>query len=452
LRNYLGSNSVNALFDAPWAPLLIGVIFLFHPLFGIIATLGAVALVALALIGEKITRKPLTEASGQGRRTGRFVDLASRNAEAVKALGMLPAVTQHWRQLNGQTLELQVQAGNRSGGILAATKFIRLLLQVVMLAAGAYLVIDQHATPGIMIAATLILARAMAPVELAISTWKNLVEARNAYGRLKVMLDASEEEQKRFELPAPEGRLVVEKVVFGRNLSQLVLRNISFQLEPGESLGLIGPSAAGKSTLARLIAGVWRPLSGAVRLDGASVSDWDPEHLGRYFGYLPQDVELFAGTVAENIARMGDPGMHAEAVVDAAKRAFAHDMILRLPNGYDTDIGEGGVILSGGQRQRIALARALYGSPRLVLLDEPNSNLDSEGEMALLQAMKKLKEDGVTLIIISHNPSLLTQVDKMLVLQGGQVEAFGPAGEVMNRVAPGAKPPAGTQAPAQLKH
>jgi len=441
LRGFLTGQGIVAFFDAPWAPFFLIIIYLFHPVFGIIATVGMLILFGLALLDEKITKKPLTEASTQGRRTGQFVDLAMRNAEVVKAMGMLPAVRQRWNVLNLATGDLQMLARNRAGNIVAATKFVRLMLQIVMLAFGAYLVIDQHVTPGIMMAATLILGRAMAPVEMAIGGWKNLVEARGAYERLdKLLTAARRQEEESLELPAPQGRLSVEKVIFGPSLAQLILRGVSFELAAGESLGLVGPSGAGKSTLARLIIGVWSPLSGAVRLDGANINEWNREHLGSFVGYLPQDVELFAGTVAENIARLGDPAANGEEIVAAAQRAFAHDMILRLSNGYDTQIGEGGVILSGGQRQRIALARALFGNPRLVLLDEPNSSLDTEGELALMQAMRKMKQDGVTLIVITHKPSILVNIDKVLVLQNGQVDKYGPRPEMMEKMVPSPMP------------
>lgn len=437
VRNFLTGHSIIAFFDAPWAPLFLVIIYMFHPLFGIIATVGMILLFGIALLDEKITVKLVTEAQNQGRRTGQFVDQGIRNAEAVNAMGMAPAVAARWKVLNTLTMDKQILASNRSGAILAVTKFLRLALQVIMLCAGTYLVIDQNATPGVMMAATLILGRALAPVEMAIGSWKGLVEARNAYDRLDKMFgQAARRSKETLELPAPQGRLTVEKIVFGRSLSQLILRNVSFDIAAGESLGVIGPSAAGKSTLARLVVGVWSPLSGAVRLDGADISEWDKTHLGQFIGYLPQDVELFAGTVAENIARLDDPVANSDAIVAAAQRAFAHDMILRLPEGYDTEIGTGGVVLSGGQRQRIALARALYGNPRLVVLDEPNASLDGEGEVALMQSMAKMKEEGVTLIVITHKPSLLRNIDKMLVLQNGQVEAFGPRESVMNKVNP----------------
>lgn len=447
VRAFLTGHGIFAFFDAPWSPIFVVIIFLFHWVFGLISTLGIAVLFGLAIADEKVTNGPLTAARVKARRTGTFADHSVRNAEVVYALGMIPAVTKRWRDLNNEALEQQTIASNRAGMIVATTKFVRFTLQIVMLAVGAYLIIDLHVTPGIMIAATLILGRALAPVELAIAGWKAMLEARDAYGRLKKMLAATESRAQPMPLPAPEGRLDVDKVVYARSVSNPILKGVALDLAAGESLGLIGPSAAGKSTLARVIMGIWLPLSGVVRLDGANIAEWDRDQLAQYVGYLPQDVELFAGTVAENIARLGDPAECTEEVIAAAKKAMVHDMILRLPDGYDTNIGAEGAVLSGGQRQRIGLARALYGNPRLVVLDEPNSNLDAEGEEALMQAMQKLKEDRATLIIITHRPSNLTNIDKMLVLREGRVEMFGPRQEVMARLSRGGVVPFGQPRP-----
>jgi PrtD family type I secretion system ABC transporter len=303
-----------------------------------------------------------------------------------------------------------------------------------MLCMGAYLIIDQHTTPGIMMGATLIFGRALAPIELATMSWKAGIEARAAYGRLRELLERSRESRNPLELPEPVGRLSVEKLVYARDIAKPVLKGVSFELAAGEALGLIGPSGAGKSTLARVILGLWPPSSGAVRLDGAAIGDWAREQLGPHIGYLPQDVELFSGSVGDNIARLGDAAALADQVIEAAQRASVHELILNLPQGYETEIGDGGAALSGGQRQRIALARAVFGVPRLVVLDEPNSNLDSDGENALVKTIAKLKEEGVTLIVISHRPGLLAGVDKLLFLKDGRVELFGPRQEVLNRL------------------
>jgi PrtD family type I secretion system ABC transporter len=323
---------------------------------------------------------------------------------------------------------------SRVGGRFAGwTKFARQFIQLAMLGAGAFLVVAQDVTAGVMIAATILLGRALAPVETMVASWRSLVEARSAWRRLDQLLSANPPAEPGTELPAPKGALEVERVMFTlRGAERPILRGVSFSLAPGEALGVIGPSASGKSTLARLIVGVWQPVSGVVRLDGADVAAWPRERLGPHIGYLPQDVELFGGTVAENLARLGEPD--AAEVVGAAQRAHVHELILRLPKGYDTEIGEAGQTLSPGQRQRIALARALYGRPRLVVLDEPNANLDGEGEEALLRALQGLKENRVTLVIIAHRPSLLRGVDKMLVLREGAVEMLGERADIMGRV------------------
>ncbi len=446
LRAFLSGRGIFAFFDAPWAPVFVALIYVFHPVFGMIATLGIVLLFALAIVEEKITQPHIEEARARGRESGAFAEQSARNAEVVYALGMIPAVAGRWRALNDRATAPQTRASNRTGVTLAATKFTRLLLQITMLATGAWLIIEQHVSPGIMIAATLILGRALSPVEMAISGWKAMIETRGAWARLRAMTEAMEARPAPMPLPPPEGRLEVERVVFARTPSRPILKGVSFELAVGESLGLIGPSAAGKSTLARIVMGIWAPVTGAVRLDGADIAEWERERLGRYVGYLPQDVELFSGTVAENIARLEDPQRCTEQIIAAARGAGVHDMILRLPEGYDTNIGPEGTVLSGGQRQRIGLARALFGEPRLVVLDEPNSNLDSEGEDALMQCMQRLKEERVTLIVITHRPSILVNIDRMLVLREGRAEMFGARQEVMARLR-GALPAVGAARP-----
>ena len=431
LRSFLGGAGLTALFDAPWLPVFLLVIFLFHPVLGIVALVGGVAMVTLAILNERLTRAPIARSQAEARRAGRFIDANVRNAEVVSALGMLPAVTQRWAQLNDAALAEQMRASRIGGAFTGWTKFARQFIQMAMLATGAFLVVAQDATAGVMIATTILLGRALAPVEALVAGWRSLVEARNAWRRLSELLGASPRAEGRTELPAPAGQVELEGVAF-RLADKVILRGVSFKLAAGEALGLIGPSASGKSTLARLIVGVWKAGGGVVRLDGADVAAWPREKLGPHLGYLPQDVELFGGTVSENIARMGTPD--AAEVVRAAQRAHVHDLILRLPKGYDTDIGENGQSLSPGQRQRIGLARALYGNPRLVVLDEPNANLDHEGEEALQRALEALKADRVTVVVIAHRPSLLRSVDKMLVLNDGAVASFGPRAEVMARV------------------
>ena len=434
LRAFLTGSGVLALFDAPWLPVFLLIICAFHPLLGAMALAGAVLMLGLAVLNERLSRGPLERAQAEGRRAARFIDTGTRNAEVIAALGMLPDVTARWTWLNDAVLREQVRASAVSSRFSSLTKLARQMIQIAMLAGGAFLVIDQQVTAGIMIASTILLGRALAPVELLVASWRSLAEARSAFGRLARLLDAQTREPTT-ELPAPQGRIEVERAVFAvQKADRPILRGISFSLAAGESLGIIGPSASGKSTLARLLAGVWRPGAGSVRLDGAELASWPRERLGPHIGYLPQDLELFPGTVSENIARLGEP--QPAQVIRAAQRAGVHELILRLPKGYDTEVGNG--VLSPGQRQRIALARALYGtegvSPRVVILDEPNSNLDDDGHRALERAMRLLKEEGVTLVVIAHRPSLLVSMDKLLVLREGAIEAFGPRQEVLPRV------------------
>ena len=434
LRMFLGGAGLIALFDAPWLPFFLLVIFLFHPVLGVVALTGALGMVLLAALNERFTRKPAEEAQAQARRAGRMIDGAVRNADVIAALGMLPAVARRWGVANDAALVQQLSATRLGGLFSSLTKFSRQFIQLAMLGIGAWLVVDEHVTPGVMIAATILLSRALAPVETLVAGWRNLVEARLAWRRLNELLEANPLVETAIDLPAPAGKLEVDRVLYGiKGAERPIVRGVSFKLAAGEALGVIGPSAAGKSTLARLVIGVWKPVAGIVRLDGADVAGWPRERLGPQIGYLPQDVELFAGSVAANIARLGEPD--SEAVIRAAKRAHVHELILRLPKGYDTEVGENGQFLSPGQRQRIALARALYGNPRLVVLDEPNANLDHEGDQALLATLRGLKEEGVTVVIIAHRAAVLAGVDKILVLRDGAVEKFGPAAEIMPKAA-----------------
>ena len=429
IRAFFGGSGIQALFDLPWLPVFLLVIFLFHPLMGAFALGGAIVMLGLAVLNERLTRRSLEGAQGEARRAAAFIDTAARNAEVVAALGMLEGVTRRWSDLNESASARQMQAARAGSRVSGLTKLARQLIQTGMLALGAYIVVDQQVSTGVMIAATILLSRALAPVEQLVAGWRALVEARAAWRRLAALLDGPESREGT-SLPPPEGRLAAENVVFGfRAAERPILRGASFALEPGESLGVIGPSASGKSTLARLIVGVWRPVSGHLRLDGADVASWERAQLGRHIGYLPQDVELFPGTVAQNIARLAEAD--DAAIVRAAKRAHVHELVLRLPKGYDTELAGA---LSPGQRQRIGLARALYGNPRLVVLDEPNANLDSDGEQALLRALAELKAEGVTVVVIAHRPSLLSGVDKLLVLRDGAVEAFGPRTDIMSKM------------------
>jgi PrtD family type I secretion system ABC transporter len=433
VRQFVASPGIFSLFDAPWVPVYLFVIYLLHPVLFIIALIGAVLLFSLAVANELATRKPLKAANAQNVSALRKTAAAARNAEVIEAMGLMPGITRRWLSDNQSALQQQMLASGRAGVILAATKFCRLVLQVAMLGVGGYLVLRYELTPGGMIAGSIILSRALQPVEQAIGTWKSLLAARSAYTRLKTFMTQMQQRPAEMALPEPYGDLKSEKVVFTPPGGQKpVLKGVSFSLAAGESLAIVGPSAAGKSTLARLIVGAWRPSHGAVRLDGADVYAWERVDFGRHVGYLPQDVELFDGTIEDNIARLGEPD--PAAVVEAAQLAGVHEMILQLPDGYRTQIGEGGALLSGGQRQRIGLARAFFGGPRLIVLDEPNASLDSEGENDLLRAMATLKNDGATVVLIAHRPSMVSQVDKILYLRDGVVEMFGPRKEVLPQV------------------
>jgi PrtD family type I secretion system ABC transporter len=433
LRAFLTGPGILSLFDSPWAVIYVLIIFLFHPLLGAVALTGALIMLGLGMLNEKLSRQPLEAMQLESRKAGRFADQSIANAEVARALGMVESLARSWESHSRKGLENQLQANRAASVLTSSTRFMRQFLQVAMLAAGAWLVIEQMATAGVMIAATILLGRALAPVETAIAGWKGLVDARSAYGRLNQMLAAEPRDETLTELPAPKGALSVERAIFGfRGQERPVIKQVSFRLGAGNALAIVGPSAAGKSTLARLIVGLWKPLSGTVRLDNADIAAWPRQRLGPYVGYLPQDVELFAGTVSQNIARMGE--VDSAAVVEAAKWANVHEMILRLPQGYDTPIGEGGAFLSAGQRQRVALARALYGKPCLVVLDEPNSNLDAEGETALIEAIRRMKAEHVTLVVVTHRGRLLTIMDQILVLHDGVIEKLGPPSEVLARL------------------
>ena len=430
VRGYLGGPGVMPLFDAPWAPVFLGIVFLVHPVLGWIGLGGALALFGCAVLNDVATRKKLTEANGAAAGALNAADAAIRNADAIAAMGMLPALARRWREAGARGLRLQTSASDASGSISALAKVLRFGLQVAMLGVGAWLVLGHEMSPGGMIAAAVILARGLAPVEQLITAWRALVGARTAWRRLRELMEHAPDHEGGTALPRPAGRVEAEKVGYlPPGVREPVLRQVSLRLDPGETLGIVGPSGAGKTTLVRLLVGSLAPTAGHVRLDGADLTAWPDADRGRYVGYLPQTVELFAGTVRDNIARLGET--EDEAVVAAAERAGAHEVILGLPGGYDTPIGEGGVPISGGQRQRIALARAVFGEPPLLVLDEPNAHLDAEGEQALVEAVVGMREQGVTVVLIAQRAGVMAQVDKMLVLQAGSVTAFGPREEVL---------------------
>lgn len=432
-RTFLTGASIFPILDAPWTPIYLAVIFMLHPALGWLSLGGALVLFSFAVINELSTRRFLQQSAGASVAALRQAESAVQNADVVAAMGMIGNLVNRWNERNDSGLDLQARASARSGRITAMSKFTRQFLQVGILGGGAWLTMQGELTPGAMIACSILMGRALAPVDQAIGSWKSAVGARDAYGRVREQLDTIGNPEEPMRLPAPEGRLDVEGLTFAHpGATEALFRNVTFALEAGESLGLVGPTAAGKTTLGRLLVGNLRPLAGAVRLDGAEIGQWNSEQRSRYIGYVPQDIELFSGTVGENIARMGQPD--PDAVVEAAKLAHVHDMILKLPDGYDTQIGDGGATLSGGQRQRVALARAIYGEPRLAILDEPNANLDSQGESALLETIKALKEKGVTVIVIAHRPSVLRFVDKIMVLRNGAVEKFGLRDETINAI------------------
>jgi len=438
LRNYITGSGVFALMDAPWLPIYLLLIFAFSPILGLFAIVGAIALFLVGWVNEKLSRDALDTMYREMAGSSRFADTVARNAESVLALGMLPKLRERWNVLHNHSLSHQVMTAHVVGSTVSLTRLVRQAIQIMMLCVGVWLMLGQDTSAGVMIAATFIASRALTPVEMLLSSWAQFAEARAAYQRLNAFLAAAPKEQEhRLQLEPPKGAVAVERLVFGvPSKPQPILKGFGFQVAKGEFIGIIGPSGSGKSTLVRLLVGLWKPNSGTVRFDGADIQQWSRDELGRYIGYVPQSIELFSGTVGENIARMGDPD--PDAVVRAAKRAQVHDLILHLPQGYDTPVNEGGFSLSGGQRQRIALARALFGDPPIIVLDEPNSNLDAEGEILLQAVLNGLKEEGTTIFVVAHRPSVLVHVDRILVLRDGMIEAFGPREEIIARFTPGA--------------
>lgn len=430
MRTFMTGAGILALFDAPWTPIYLAIIYFLHPWLGIVATVGGVAILCLALASEFAVRNPLREAGSSMRWSNELVDIFARSSNSIRVMGMLGRLEALWESHRRDGVAWQALASDRLGVLQAMAKSVRLTLQVAILAVGALLVMDGATTAGIMIAASIIMGRALAPVEAAMGQWRGFVNARAAYRRLKAALEHTGQLNEHMSLPAPQGRMELDNV--GMRLAPVappVLSGITLAIEPGETLGVLGPSGAGKSSLARLMVGISAPTLGSVRLDGAEVSAWPSQELGPYLGYLPQEIELLGGTVAQNICRFGN--VDAPAVVDAAKLAGAHDMILRLPQGYETMIEDGGRNIAGGQRQRLGLARAFFGNPRLLVLDEPNANLDSDGETALRRALAILKSRRRTIIIITHKPLVLGTADKLLVLSEGRIKHFGPAKSVV---------------------
>jgi ATP-binding cassette subfamily C protein EexD len=434
LRQFLTGSGLFAFFDAPWLPIYTAVMFLFHPWFGWMTVAAAVVLVALAYLNHKYTANALAEANKQSIAANLHTTKSLRNAEVIESMGMLGTLMGRWTTRQRRMLVLQSAASDKGGTISSISKTFRTWAQSMMLAAGAYLVVTHEINPGLMMAGSLLLGRALSPIDQMINSWKGFVAARLQYQRLNETLEKLHNEPERMSLPDPEGHVQVENLVVAPPGSKVpVIRNISFVAPAGDIVGIVGPSAAGKSTLARALLGIWPPQHGTVRLDGADIAAWDKQKLGPHLGYLPQDIELFEGSISDNIARFTD--VDAEKVVLAARIAGVHEMILQLPDGYDTVIGSDGVNLSGGQRQRIGLARAVYGSPRLIVLDEPNSNLDEVGERALGVALQKIKETGATVFIISHRPNVLSRLDRIMVLNAGVITLYGARDQVIAELA-----------------
>jgi len=440
VRSFLSSMGPGALFDLPWLPFYLAICFAFHTLIGVTALIGAIILVSLTIVTEYLSREPAREAMGLAARRNDVAVTSRRNAEVLVAMGMSGRLTRRWSEANQNYLAGNQRASDVAGGLGAVAKVLRMTLQSAVLAVGAYLVIHQEATAGIIIAGSILSARALAPVDLAIAHWKGFVAARQSWHRLNRLLGSVPAPAPQTLLQNPSSRLSVEGVsIVPPGDQKLIVQDVSFALQAGNGLGVIGPSGSGKSSLVRALVGVWQPARGKVRLDGAALDQWSSDVLGRHVGYLPQDVELFAGSVAQNIARF-EPEASGEDIIAAAKEAGVHEMIIKMRDGYDTQIGEQGAALSAGQAQRVALARALYGNPFLIVLDEPNSNLDTEGDEALTRAVRASRERGAIVVIVAHRPIGIEAVDQLLVLKEGRVQAFGPKetvlGQVLQRVSP----------------
>lgn len=433
IRQFMTGSGLFAFFDTPWMPIYICVLFLFHPYYGFFAIFAGIVLMVFAVINERTTKDNLLEANKLSRESAAFVEASLRNSEVIHAMGMLGSIKKMWQNKYFGFLNAQVIASDNAGLWSNISKISRVLFQSLMLGLGGYLAINAEITPGMLIAGSIVMGRALAPLDLMIASWKGFSNARESYARLNGLLSEFPAKEKPMQLPAPKGEIVVDNiVVVPPNAKQPSLKNISFRIEKGDVVGIIGPSAAGKSSLVRAILGLWPLYAGKVRFDSADIALWDKEQLGQYIGYLPQDIELFEGTISENICRFTE--IDSQKIIEAAKLAGVHEMILHLPEGYDTAIGAGGMTLSGGQRQRIGLARALYDAPSVIVLDEPNSNLDELGEKALIEAIMLLKQKGITTIIVTHRPSILHVTTKLALLQQGALQLFGPTQEVLQKL------------------
>ncbi len=434
LRQFLTGNGLFAFFDAPWVPVYFGVLFLFHPWLGIFAICAGIVLVILAIANEKATKSLLADANNEHIQAQNLANSNLRNAEVLHAMGMLPGIMGRWSKRHHEFLSKQSQASDRAGALTNTSKVLRIMFQSLILGLGALLVLEGEMSAGMMIAGSILMGRALAPIDQMISGWKGFVSARGAYSRLNELLTQIPSDQRKMSLPAPKGDIALESVAAAPPGSRMAtIRGINFNVDRGQHVGIIGPSAAGKSTLARVLLGIWPTQVGDVRLDGGVITQYNRDEIGPYIGYLPQDIELFDGTISENIARFGE--IDSTKVVEAARKAGVHEMILELNDGYDTVISSTSGALSGGQRQRVGLARALYGNPVFVVLDEPNANLDEAGERALSETITQLKTEGVTLFVISHRTNVLKNMDKLLVMKEGQVSMFGPRDQVLAQFA-----------------
>lgn len=437
VRSFITSPNLGKLFDAPWAAIYFAVIYAIHIKLGIAVTLGASVLLTLAIVAERLPSTALAAANDEQIKSMQSLDSIIRNAEVVKSMGLLAHATDKWRHHNQQHLGHTFSSGNITTVISQITRTLRLSMQIMMICLGAYLALSDQMSPGSIVAVSILTGRALTPFDAAIPLYKSVGGLRKALTRLFSLEETAQRVGQTMILPEPKGQVTIQNATFEASAAKRwILKGISIEVEPGEAVGVIGPSGSGKTTFARLLVGVAAPTTGAICLDGAALHQWDPAQLGRTIGYLPQDVELFDGTIAENIARL-DPQADDQAVIEAAQNAQIHDTILAFPQGYRTDIGANGSLLSAGQRQRVALARCFYGNPKLIVMDEPNSNLDGEGEIAFVKAVNRAKELGITTVTIAHRPSVLQSVDKVLVLQNGETKLFGPTHEVMAELANG---------------
>lgn len=431
LRQFFGSQGPVALYDLPWMPIYLAFIYILHPWLGLMVLGGAVILAGLTIAAEILTRQLNQKTRQAALLRESMIDAHSRNSEVLRAMGFTGHAVARYTKANAEHLRLQTQSSDISGSFSGYAKVLRMVLQSAILGLGAFLAIQGELSAGAIVAASIVSGRALAPVDQALAQWKNVVAARRSYSRLADTLTVLDEKPMQVKLPAPKASMTLEKVTVATpSGGTVVVSEVSMTLQAGQALGLIGPSGSGKSSLVRALTGVWPVLRGSVRLDGAEIGQWQADDLGSFIGYLPQDVSLFDATIAENICRL-DPEPNSDRIISAAMTAGVHEMIVRLPEGYQTQLGPNGLALSGGQRQRIALARALYGNPFLVVLDEPNSNLDAEGDAALTEAIRKVRERGGIAIVVAHRPSALTAVDMVAIMQGGRLTAFGPKDEVL---------------------